>query len=163
MPKSTKNNVMKNLQCMSTKQIFLYGLLFIVLYNLFNCMFAKSKIREYSNCGSQRKEYMDGGDVMAYTSPKNTPEFVFYFAEWCGHCKRTKPDWMKMPTNINNVSISSVDCVEYDAEAKTMGVKGFPTFLYFPNGRLDPQSKVPYQGPRSVDGWTEFVNKRRGA
>lgn len=151
----SKNNMMKNLQCMSTQKMFLYGILLLVLYNLFNCMFANK--REYSKYSNKKTEYMDAGDRLSYINKQNTPEFVFYYANWCGHCTRAKPNWQSMPSIENNVSISAVDCDQHKEEATAMGVKSFPTFLYFPNGRLDPQSKVSYSGPRTLDGWKEFI------
>lgn len=160
----SKNNIMKNLQCMSTQKMLLYGLLAIVLYNLFNCMFSNK--REYAGCNRKeymlptrnKREHMDG----EYVNPINGPEFVFYYANWCGHCKRTKPEWEKFVTNTSmpNVQVSSVDCVEHKEEASAMGVQSFPTFFYFPNGRLDPQSKVPYSGGRTMQAWEDFLKQQ---
>ena len=170
MANNVANNVRKNLNmknCTSLSKILMYGLLIFIVYQLFTCMMSNKN--EYSK-SKKRKEYLSamppskktieymGNGPMSYYPPSNKPEFVFYYVDWCGHCKKTKPEWEKMDTTVNNIKCCAVNCVEHKTEGEQMGVRSYPTFMYFPNGRLDPASKVPYSGNRTVADWKSFLN-----
>jgi len=75
--------------------------------------------------------------------------FLKFFAPWCGHCKKIKPDWDKLMVEYKDsktVLVADVDCT---AEGKPLcdsnGVKGFPTIK---SG--DPASLDDYQGGRDM-------------
>ena len=58
-----------------------------------------------------------------------------FYADWCPHCVRFKPEWEKMKSKLNNSSTSSgkkvrmmnVDCEANKALANKYGIDGFPT------------------------------------
>merc|ERR1712146_748336 len=41
---------------------------------------------------------------------------VMFYAPWCGHCKKLKPDWEKLgqATDCNKVTIARIDCDNED-------------------------------------------------
>lgn len=105
-----------------------------------------------------------GGKVQeGFAAGEKGPEFVMIYADWCGHCKRAKPDFEKFaansPLNIGKQKVY-VKMVNGDSEeGKLLGVEGYPTFrLYKPDG-----SFVEYKGSRSVDGYKEFLVQQLGA
>lgn len=84
---------------------------------------------------------------------------VMMYAPWCGHCQRLKPTWdtlAKRP-GVAGVKVSKVDCT---ASTKTCGefdVKGYPTILYFRNGKkLDT-----YDGAKSETELREYINRMK--
>ncbi len=103
-----------------------------------------------------------GGQQVAEGFAEKGPEFVMIYADWCGHCKKAKPDFEKFaaqsPLNIGQHKVY-IRMVNGDSEeGKALKVEGYPTFrLYKPDGRM-----VEYKGGRSVDQYKEFLVQELG-
>merc|ERR1719181_369300 len=71
--------------------------------------------------------------------------FVKFFAPWCGHCKRMKPDWdklMKEYEGHSSILVADVDCIgEGKDKCEEVGIEGFPTIKYG-----DPNNLEDYDG-----------------
>ena len=85
--------------------------------------------------------------------------FIMYYADWCPHCQKIKPEFKQFmgngSVNVNgsNVRVDMVQPEKEPEKAKGVDVKGYPTFLYSDaNGRV-----VEYGGPRTSDGFMEFL------
>ncbi|KAL1132792.1 hypothetical protein AAG570_010744, partial [Ranatra chinensis] len=65
---------------------------------------------------------------------------VMFYAPWCGHCKKMKPEYEKAATLLKTKSVvgslAAVDATKEAALSKRFGVKGFPTVKYFKNGEF---------------------------
>mmetsp|Transcript_36920 Transcript_36920/g.85353 ORF Transcript_36920/g.85353 Transcript_36920/m.85353 type:complete len:213 (+) Transcript_36920:97-735(+) len=82
--------------------------------------------------------------------------FVKFFAPWCGHCKKMKPDWdklMKQYEGSSTVLIADVDCTAAGkSKCDEVGVKGFPTLKYG-----DPDDLQDYSGGRGFSELEKFA------
>jgi len=88
---------------------------------------------------------------------------VMFYAPWCGHCKRLKPEFEKSATDLLRndppVNLVKVDCTE--AGKDTCGrfeVRGYPTLKIFKGGELSSD----YNGPREAAGITKFMRSQVG-
>ena len=133
----------------STTQFFLNPLVHVILFILF-IIIILAIFRVSSpvfNAGISAKAHIGGFkggfELEAFDNHDNQPLFCMYFAEWCGHCKRTMPEFDKLiespPKGIKVLKIDSED--KQNAELiKSQDIKGFPTIRYYPKG-LDSDYK----------------------
>ena len=87
---------------------------------------------------------------------------VMFYATWCGYCKGMMPDWdrfAQQKNGYNNVKIIKVESTEQPAILKKHQVPGFPLVRYCPNGLNELQGAVTYQGDRSVEDLTRFLQE----
>lgn len=85
--------------------------------------------------------------------------FVMMYAPWCGHCQRLKPDWDKIAKKpgVKGVKISKVDCTASTSTCSDHKVQGYPTLLYFRDGKkIDT-----YDGAKTLDGLKAYLKKMK--
>ena len=79
---------------------------------------------------------------------------VFYYAPWCGHCKKMMPEWNKlekMHANNPNVSVTKVNSDENPEEIKKQNISGFPT--------IKMNGKEVKNSPRTAEGLNTLLNQ----
>jgi thiol-disulfide isomerase/thioredoxin len=83
-------------------------------------------------------------------------KLYFFFADWCGYCKKFKPEWEKLKNESNlGVKLEEVDCSDSNntpSLAKEYEVGGFPTLILVNGG-----NKVTYEGERTKDAIVSFI------
>ena len=92
------------------------------------------------DCGASLS--MSGYDDMIAASKKK-PQMVWCFAEWCGHCRAMKQDWIHAVTDKKSQQVANwynVDCTTPGGKAFAahMGVASYPTVYRF-YGSAKPQ------------------------
>jgi len=95
-----------------------------------------------------------------FTGGNKKGELVIVKAEWCGHCKRAKPEFDRLvrasPIKLQDgseVTVRMIDEALQKEEVKKLGVQGYPTIKFIPVGA----AAVDYTGERSYDGVMAFV------
>jgi thiol-disulfide isomerase/thioredoxin len=85
--------------------------------------------------------------------------FIMYYAEWCGHCKRTMPEFNKLADSydgkIKIIAINS-ESEENKELVKSQNIKGFPTIRYYPSGLSSDYQE--YEGGRTKDDFMQYLN-----
>ena len=87
------------------------------------------------------------------------PPPLQFYAPWCGHCKRLKPEYAKAATALkaDGVVLGKVDAtVESDLAGK-FEVRGYPTLKWFRGGKPSD-----YNGGRTEDEIVAWCRKKSG-
>jgi len=87
---------------------------------------------------------------------------VEFYAPWCGHCKKLKPEWAKAATALKasspDVLIAKVDATVEGDLGKKYGVQGYPTIKWF----VDGEFVADYSAGREADDIVKWVQKKSG-
>eukprot|EP00897_Mesotaenium_endlicherianum_P010271 jgi/Mesen1/9272/ME000060S08705 len=80
---------------------------------------------------------------------------VEFYAPWCGHCQRLKPDYIKAATSTKGiVRFGAVNCDDHQSVASQYGVKGFPTLKIFASNKKKPED---YMGGRTSKAMSDAL------
>lgn len=93
----------------------------------------------------------------------NEAEIMFFFANWCPHCKTAKPEWEKAKSEYNNNTINGykiifveIDCSNPDSKTTSLmdkyNVEGFPTVVLIKNKEV-----ITYDAKVTYDHLSEFL------
>ncbi|ELR13438.1 thioredoxin domain containing protein [Acanthamoeba castellanii str. Neff] len=78
---------------------------------------------------------------------------VEFYAPWCGHCKSLAPTWEALATELKGtVPVAKVDATLNPLVKKRFGIKGFPTIIFFKQGK-----QYVYTGGRSLEQLKAFA------
>jgi thiol-disulfide isomerase/thioredoxin len=91
-------------------------------------------------------------------------ELLFFYADWCPHCKTAKPIWNDLKTEYQNKTINGytiiftdVNCSEETPEVDKMmnqyNVEGYPTIKLLKDGQV-----IEYDAKPSKETLTQFLN-----
>jgi len=94
----------------------------------------------------------------------NTAELIFFYANWCPHCKAAKPIWNDLKAEYENKSINGykiiftdVDCSDESSETEKMmnqySIEGYPTIKLLKDGQV-----IEYDAKPSKDTLVQFLN-----
>jgi thiol-disulfide isomerase/thioredoxin len=99
------------------------------------------------------------------SSSENIVELLFFFTDWCPHCKTAKPEWEKVKTEYNGKEVNGkmlkfvdVNCTQETPEInellKQYSVEGYPTIKAQHNGDI-----TDYDAKPSEETLTEFIKQ----
>lgn len=114
--------------------------------------------------------YADEKDVLELTDETFESELerhentlVMFYAPWCGHCKRLKPEYAKAAElligNAPPITLAKVDCTESGKETcNKFSVNGYPTLKIFERNEF----RSDYNGPREAPGIVKYMKSQVG-
>ena len=132
----------KNILIMSSVVIIGF-ILSIIIYNYY---YVSPQIKSSSNNSQENK----------------SAELLFFFANWCPHCKTAKPIWDELKSEYQDKKINGyhiifteINCSEETAEVDKMmnlySVEGYPTIKLLKEGQvIEYDAKPTYIGSLSL-------------
>ncbi|XP_044765397.1 protein disulfide-isomerase A3 [Coccinella septempunctata] len=113
---------------------------------------------------SKEEDVIDLGDGdFSSKLAEHETALVMFYAPWCGHCKRLKPEYAKaaeeLVRNDPPITLFKVDCTEAGKETcNKNSVNGYPTLKIFRNGEFSQE----YNGPREASGIVKYMKAQVG-
>jgi protein disulfide-isomerase-like protein len=83
---------------------------------------------------------------------------VMFYAPWCGHCKKAKPEMTTAAYEFRDnpkVKFAAVDCTIERSVCSAYEVSGYPTFKYF---QYFNKEQKTYFGGRTMTDFVAFMN-----
>ena len=84
--------------------------------------------------------------------------FTMFGVDWCPHCTKAKPLFESLGSTVtigdHAVALRYVNPETDKATAANYAIEGYPTFYLEKGG-----NKIKYSGPRTADGFREFLHK----
>ncbi|CAH0727570.1 unnamed protein product, partial [Brenthis ino] len=125
--------------------------IFLILGFVYLCKAAEEDVLELTDA-----------DFSSAISQHETALVMFY-APWCGHCKRLKPEYAAAAGILKSddppITLAKVDCTEGGkSTCEQYSVSGYPTLKIFRNGALSQE----YNGPRESNGIVKHMRAQVG-
>lgn len=95
----------------------------------------------------------------------NTPSLIIYYADWCGHCKRAKPQLEAVKAEYKGkikIIMLNAEDPENASLLKQEDVQGYPTIRYYKSGMPEAGKKSDYEeynGERTKEDFLKFLNR----
>ncbi len=95
----------------------------------------------------------------------SAPVLVMYYADWCGHCKRAKPQLEAAKSQYRGkvkIVMLNAEDPENASILKQEDVQGFPTIRYYKSGMPVAGKKSTYEeynGERTKEDFLQFLNR----
>jgi thiol-disulfide isomerase/thioredoxin len=102
-------------------------------------------------------------DEVSSASSKQA-ELLFFYADWCPHCKAAKPIWNDIKSEFQNKTVNGynvlfteINCTSENAETEQMmnkyNIEGFPTIKLLKDGQI-----IEYDAKPTKETLREFLN-----
>ena len=106
----------------------------------------------------------DGVNEGNQDKPASSAEILFFYADWCPHCKTAKPVWEEIKSEKNDKAINGyvilfteINCTNESAETTklmdTYNVEGFPTIKLLMNGQI-----IEFDAKPTKENLNQFLN-----
>jgi thiol-disulfide isomerase/thioredoxin len=91
---------------------------------------------------------------------KDGKKFVWFYADWCGHCKTMHDAWDTAAKKVNaagknimmKINVGDAKNKNHQQLSKKYGIDGFPTIMMLDNGKKTGE----YAGPRTADDFEKY-------
>jgi thiol-disulfide isomerase/thioredoxin len=142
---------------MTTILIIAASILFIIGGIYYYSTYVSSKMNTTYTANNE-------SDTNKNNGPTKEAEMLFFYADWCPHCKTAKPIWYEVADEYENKNINGykvifteINCTnETDEVEKMMNqykVEGFPTIKMIKDGQV-----IEYDAKPTRETLVEFLN-----
>uniref|UniRef100_A0A6P4E1T7 Protein disulfide-isomerase A5 n=1 Tax=Drosophila rhopaloa TaxID=1041015 RepID=A0A6P4E1T7_DRORH len=113
---------------------------------------------EEDPAGEDVLHFSDAASFTKHLRKDIRPMLVMFHVPWCGFCKKMKPDYGKAATELKTkggylLAAMNVERQENAPIRKMFNITGFPTMIYFENGKL----RFTYEGENNKDALVSFM------
>ena len=93
---------------------------------------------------------------------------VWFYADWCGHCRIMKDDWNEFSekcSNNKNINLASVNdqYLSRIDEKKQMDVQGFPTIVLYSDGKKQKHFDLGERNSENLDMFVKLNVKKNNS
>jgi thiol-disulfide isomerase/thioredoxin len=121
-------------------------------YNVYQKSFKKTaEVKEFSDVANSNKR-------------KKEAQVLFFFADWCPHCRKAKPEWEQFKeeydgkvVNEHTISCQQVDCTDEKNQKTAVLIKKYHIESYPTIIMLVGDSKIDYDAKVSKSGLEQLV------
>jgi thiol-disulfide isomerase/thioredoxin len=96
---------------------------------------------------SLKPKYSANNEGEGFSNSSSTAELMFFFADWCPHCKEAKPIWNDLKAeyetklvNGTKIVFTEIDCSEETPEVENLmnkyNIEGYPTVKLLKDGKV---------------------------
>ena len=137
--------------------VILFVLVGMYFYNMYISPKLKNNFTDFSDVANQNN-----------TGEVGTVDMYFFFADWCPHCVKAKPDWESFMTekdgtivNDKTIKCHSVDCTNNGTDDPNVlelmqqhNVSSFPTLIV----QMPDSSSITFDAKITKSSLDNFVN-----
>jgi thiol-disulfide isomerase/thioredoxin len=134
----------------------LVGILFLIVAFFYYRYYVKPTLNPTYKAN---REVLDNDSASGKTA-----ELLFFYTDWCPHCKTAKPVWIEMKEEYQDrringykVVFTDVNCTNESNEVEQMmdkyKIEGYPTIKLLKDGQV-----IEYDAKPSKDTLTQFLN-----
>ena len=106
-------------------------------------------------------ENLNAADISNQNTRTSETQVYFFYADWCPHCKKAKPEWDQFVKQYENKTVGTytivpigVDCSEGENPLiQKYGVDGYPTLIM-----VKGDQKVDYDAKITFDNMSKFID-----
>ena len=113
--------------------------------------------KKLSNCRSI--EGFESKPSTFNTDVSKGKKLVWFYADWCGHCKSMKEEWDNASNEVDGkmvkINLGNSEDSKTEEISKKYEIQSFPTILLLENG----EKKNDYEGERKTADFVKFVNQ----
>ena len=107
-------------------------------------------------------ENLGTADLANDNNREGDAELIFFFADWCPHCNRAKPEWDNFKNSFNNkkVGLFNLTCTDVDCSdgnsplIQEYSIDGYPTVILKKDGE-----RIDYDASISEDNLQQFITQ----
>ena len=139
----------------STIMYIVAAIVFIIVAVFVYFQFVKPALKP-SYTANREKDQGEGNSKEA--------ELMFFYVDWCPHCKTAKPDWEELRSEYENKTINGyriifteINCTDESEEVEKLmnkyKIEGYPTIKLLKDGQI-----IEYDAKPSKDTLIQFLN-----
>jgi len=133
------------------------AIVFIIIAVFVYYQFVKPALSPSYSANREKNQAEEGNSL-------KEAELMFFYVDWCPHCKTAKPDWEEVKSEYENKTINGyriifteINCTNESEEVEKLmnkyKIEGYPTIKLLKDGQI-----IEYDAKPSKDTIIQFLN-----